>query len=271
MGDVETSGVLFDPRRTGSTSTRASRACSCRSRAPRWSARPTPSARCRSSPTAPPPCAAAAAASWSARTTSTRSGFILDDVLADDARTPTSATASPGPVTAIVDYSFGNFKYLVTTRAGSRVDNGLKREVTEKPTGRQVAIASMNVENLGRAEPGRRSSPRLAHILVDNLRSPDIVALEEIQDNDGAATEGDSDASLTWNALHRRDRRPPAARATSTGRSTRRRAPDGGEPGGNIRVGFLYRTDRGLQFVDRAGRHRDHRDDARTRAGAARS
>lgn len=28
---------------------------------------------------------------------------------------------------------------------------------------------------------------------------------------------------------------------------------DGGEPGGNIRVAFLYRTDRGLSFTDRAG------------------
>ena len=28
---------------------------------------------------------------------------------------------------------------------------------------------------------------------------------------------------------------------------------DGGQPGGNIRVGFLYRTDRGLAFVDRPG------------------
>ena len=27
----------------------------------------------------------------------------------------------------------------------------------------------------------------------------------------------------------------------------------GGEPGGNIRVAFLFRTDRGLQFVDRPG------------------
>jgi hypothetical protein len=28
---------------------------------------------------------------------------------------------------------------------------------------------------------------------------------------------------------------------------------DGGEPGGNIRVGFIFRTDRGLAFVDRPG------------------
>jgi len=28
---------------------------------------------------------------------------------------------------------------------------------------------------------------------------------------------------------------------------------DGGEPGGNIRVGFLFRTDRGVEFIDRPG------------------
>src|SRR2546428_8513322 len=28
---------------------------------------------------------------------------------------------------------------------------------------------------------------------------------------------------------------------------------DGGEPGGNIRVAFLFRIDRGLAFVDRSG------------------
>ena len=51
----------------------------------------------------------------------------------------------------------------------------------------------------------------------------------------------------------------------TTGRSTRRTTPTAG---GNIRVGFLFRTDRGLEFVDRPGgdattpteieRHRGH-------------
>ena len=35
---------------------------------------------------------------------------------------------------------------------------------------------------------------------------------------------------------------------------------DGGEPGGNIRVGFLFRTDRGLAFVDRPGGRLDDAD-----------
>ena len=60
--------------------------------------------------------------------------------------------------------------------------------------------------------------------------------------------------------------RRPAAGSGSSPRSSRPAArlrfrsidpinnDDGGAPGANIRVGFLYRTDRGLEFVDRAGR-----------------
>ena len=54
-------------------------------------------------------------------------------------------------------------------------------------------------------------------------------------------------------AVHRGDQSRPAARHTSSGRSTPSTIADGGEPGGNIRVGFLFRTDRGLAFVDRPG------------------
>ena len=50
----------------------------------------------------------------------------------------------------------------------------------------QLAIASMNVENLDPTDPPDKFA-RLASIVVDNLRSPDILAVEEIQDNNGAA------------------------------------------------------------------------------------
>ena len=52
----------------------------------------------------------------------------------------------------------------------------------------------MNVENLDAGATRRTSSTRLAAIVVDNLRSPDILAVEEIQDNDGAASPAPTDA-----------------------------------------------------------------------------
>src|SRR5678815_5541524 len=91
-----------------------------------------------------------------------------------------------------------------------------------------------------------------AHLIVDNLKAPDLVTVEEIQDNNGAVDDGTTDARLTYQTL--------IAAIQSAGGPTyqyRQIDPvndqDGGEPGGNIRIGFLFRTDRGLQFVDRPG------------------
>ena len=176
--------------------------------------------------------------------------FILDDGIAE----PPDANVGDGlrgPVRAVVAYSFANYKYLVTT-APERIDRGLRREVTRAPRRDELAIASMNVENLSAAEPDEAKFARLAHILVDNLRSPDIVAVEEVQDNDGAADKGTTDATATWNRLI-------AAIAAAGGPAYAFRqidpedGADGGQPGGNIRVGFLFRTDRGVAFVDRPG------------------
>jgi predicted extracellular nuclease len=87
---------------------------------------------------------------------------------------------------------------------------------------------------------------------VDNLRSPDILAVEEIQDNDGAVSAAPTNAEATYARF--------IGTIAAQGGPTyefRQIDPesnqDGGEPNGNIRVGFLYRTDRGVRFVDRPG------------------
>ena len=93
----------------------------------------------------------------------------------------------------------------------------------------------------------------LGGLIVNNLRSPDLIALEEIQDNNGATNDGVvGRRSTTWSMLI-------TAIAAAGGPTYQFRQidpvddQDGGEPGGNIRVGFLFRTDRGLEFVDRPG------------------
>ena len=92
----------------------------------------------------------------------------------------------------------------------------------------------------------------LASIVVDNLRSPDILAVEEMQDNDGAASPAPTDASLTYKRFI-----DAIAAAGGPRYEFRQIDPepltDGGEAPGNIRVGFLFRTDTGVEFVDRPG------------------
>jgi uncharacterized protein len=152
------------------------------------------------------------------------------------------------PVTGVLDYSFGNFKLNPTT-ALTRVDRGLEQEVTSVPTDHQIAVATYNVENL---DPSDTTFSRHADYIVNHLRSPDLIAIEEIQDSNGATNDGVTDATVTWNALI-------AAIASAGGPTYEFRQinpvddQDGGEPGGNIRVGFLFRIDRGLEFIDRPG------------------
>jgi hypothetical protein len=150
----------------------------------------------------------------------------------------------------VLDYDFGNFEVNLTS-ALTRVDNGLAREVTADPAAKELAVATFNVENLDANEPQSKFDA-LAGQIVNNMRSPDVVSLEEIQDNNGATNDSVVDASQTLTKL--------VNAISAAGGPTydfRQIDPvddqDGGEPGGNIRVGFIFRTDRGLAFVDRPG------------------
>ena len=179
-------------------------------------------------------------------------------------RSSTSATRYGASIVGILDYNFGNFELLPTaTPAG--VDNHLTREVTAPIAHPDViSIGTFNVENLDPNDDPSKFQ-ELASLIVQNLRSPDVLSLEEIQDNNGPTNDGTVDATDTLNEL--------IAAIQSEGGPAydfRQINPvnnaDGGEPGGNIRVGFLFRTDRGVAFVDRPGGGRDDGDNGRRRA-----
>ncbi|MET8545988.1 lamin tail domain-containing protein [Kitasatospora sp. NPDC004799] len=168
------------------------------------------------------------------------------------APTPTADVGDTlsGATVGVLDYAFGNFTLQVTaTPTVSR--GGTAPEVTAAPTAGQLAVATFNVENLAPSDPQSKFDG-LAAGIVTNLRSPDLVALEEIQDNSGATDDGTVSATQTLAKL-------TAAIAAAGGPSYSYRAidpvdgQDGGQPGGNIRQVFLFRTDRGLTFTDRPG------------------
>jgi predicted extracellular nuclease len=178
---------------------------------------------------------------------------ILDDTIIGAGRMPVVNVGDgfAGAVDGVLDYSFGNFKLQVTA-APTAVGRGLARETTQAQRQPELAVATFNVENLDPTDSPAKFSA-LAQQIVQNLRAPDIIAIEEIQDNDGAANTGTVDASVTWRLLIE-----AIAAVGGPAYDWRSIDPaddqDGGEPGGNIRVGFLFRTDnRQLSFVDRPG------------------
>jgi uncharacterized protein len=179
--------------------------------------------------------------------------IILNDLISGGPTLPgvDVADSFPGATVGVIDYSFGNFKLEVATLP-SVSDGGLARETTAASGTGELALATFNVENLDPHDPPAKFAA-LAEVIVNNLRSPDLISVEEVQDNNGPTNDATVAADVTWGLLI--DAIEAAGGPTSY--DYRQIDPasnqDGGEPGGNIRVGFLFRTDRGLAFVDRPG------------------
>ncbi|SEC57344.1 MULTISPECIES: endonuclease/exonuclease/phosphatase family protein [Streptomyces] len=169
-------------------------------------------------------------------------GATADFPTADVGDTLTGTTTGP------LDFNqYGGYT-LVAGRLGTLKSGGLQRETTEKQSDKQLAVATYNVENL---DPSDKTFDQHAAAIVHNLQSPDIVSLEEIQDDNGATDDGTVDASVTVNKLI------DAIVAAGGPRYDWRAIDpvndqDGGEPGGNIRQVFLFNPER-VSFVDRAG------------------
>lgn len=142
---------------------------------------------------------------------------------------------------------FGGYT-LVANRLGTLDKGGLQRETTRSQSRGELAVATYNVENL---DPGDGTFAAHAAAIVNNLRSPDIVSLEEIQDNNGATDDGTVAADQTVNKLI--DAIVAAGGPKYDWRSIDPvNDQDGGEPGGNIRQVFLFNPQR-VSFTDRAG------------------
>ncbi|HET7026093.1 MAG TPA: endonuclease/exonuclease/phosphatase family protein [Candidatus Limnocylindrales bacterium] len=151
--------------------------------------------------------------------------------------------ATIGPL----DWSnFGGY-VLEASTLGSVEHNDLPRVTANPGTKKQLSIATYNVENLAPSDSSAKFAA-LARGIVTNLASPDVVALEEIQDNTGATDDGVVAANQTLDKL-------TAAVTVAGGPSYAWREvdpvndEDGGQPGGNIRVAFLFNPAR-VSFVD---------------------
>lgn len=151
-------------------------------------------------------------------------------------------------VTGVVNYSSTNYEVLVSNAPTVAQASTLQKEVTVLTgTASQLTVATFNVENLDPSD-GATKFNALGSAIVNNLKSPDIINLEEIQDNNGATNDSVVDASLTIQTLIN-------AIAAAGGPTYQYRQinpvddTSGGEPGGNIRVVFLFNPSR-VSFVE---------------------
>ena len=151
-------------------------------------------------------------------------------------------------ITGVVTYKNKTYK-IDPSSVPAIQDGGLKREVSKiYPSEDKLTIASYNIENFSANNKGHDETPeekvdKIANSFIKEVHSPDIITLIEVQDNNGGVNDGTVDGVKSGEKL--------AQRINSLGGPDYKYteiAPvdgkDGGKPGANIRVAYLYNPNR---------------------------
>ncbi|WP_456288954.1 5'-nucleotidase C-terminal domain-containing protein [Paenibacillus sp. AK002] len=152
-------------------------------------------------------------------------------------------------VIGVIGYNGGNFKVIPAKDSLPPIDSSsFKQEVsTIDVNAEQLRVATYNIENF---YPGVSSAKinKLAESIVNNIKSPDIIGLVEVQDNNGEQNNGTTAADQSYQTLINAIKAAGGPTYSFTDIEPVNNN-DGGAPGANIRVGFLYNADR-VQLTD---------------------
>jgi len=175
--------------------------------------------------------------------------IVIDDRLVPDPPALVVGDTLGGVVDGILHYSYGSYKLLNTSALPRVTEGGPDRENTFlEGDATHLTVATFNVENLSFTSPDEKFR-RLARIVAENLGSPDVVALQEVQDDSGPEDDGTVGAERTL-------ARMIDAIETAGGARYHKRSvdpvdnADGGQSGANIRNVYLFNPVR-VEFVDR--------------------
>jgi len=153
------------------------------------------------------------------------------------------------PIVGVVDYDFGNYRIQLVSKPV------LSQNAPFKPTEAQavekdwhLAVATYNLENFNSLQDVE-GSRQIAWEIVEMLKAPDILVLQEIMDDDGSLDSGQVSAERNLASLI--DDIVDASKGQVVYKSLNIDPvgnADGGIPGGNIRTVILYQTNRGLRL-----------------------
>ena len=145
-----------------------------------------------------------------------------------------------GPVAGIADYAFGTYRvWPLAPMTVEAPGTGCDVSASLGSDRRHLTVATFNVENLSFAGPAERFA-RIGEVVARRMGAPDVLALEEVQDDSGPAGKGDGvvtsrktlDALVAGIAAAGGPRYEAAWIDPVEGK-------EGGQPGGNIRVALL--------------------------------
>ena len=151
-------------------------------------------------------------------------------------------------ITGVVTYK--NKTYKIDPNSVPKLqDGGLKREVSKiYPAEDKLTIASYNIENFSANNSGHDETPeekvdKIANSFIKEVHSPDIITLIEVQDNNGGVNDGTVDGVKSGEKLAQRIKSlgGPDYKYTEIAPVDGK---DGGKPGANIRVAYLYNPKR---------------------------
>ena len=174
------------------------------------------------------------------------------------------------PIMGVVDYDFGNYRIqplnkLIT--AQNKPYTPIAAQGTLEDW--QLAIATYNLANFNSLQEVERSR-QVAKEIVEMLKAPDILVLQEIMDDDGSL---DSQVvSAERNIASLIDDIVDASKGAVVYKALNidpLRNADGGIIGGNIRTVILYQTNRGIRFTGGAAGKADQETGLRNENGRA--
>ena len=151
-------------------------------------------------------------------------------------------------ISGVVTYRNKTYKIDPTT-VPTLQDGGLKREVSKiYPAEDKLTIASYNIENFSANSNGHDETPeekvdKIANSFIKEVHSPDIITLIEVQDNNGGVNDGTVEGVKSGEKLAQRIKSlgGPDYKYTEIAPVDGK---DGGKPGANIRVAYLYNPKR---------------------------
>ncbi|NES68427.1 MAG: type I secretion C-terminal target domain-containing protein, partial [Okeania sp. SIO2D1] len=155
-----------------------------------------------------------------------------------------------GDVTGVVSYDFGNFQ-IQPTQSFTAGSSTIQAEVTNiTPENDRLTVASYNVLNLdpndsdGDTDVANGRFETIASQIINNLSTPDIIGLQEVQDNNGSVNDGTIAADETLQTLVDAIAAAGGPDYEFIDNTFITDGASGGQPGGNIRTAFLYNPDR---------------------------
>ena len=151
-------------------------------------------------------------------------------------------------ITGVVTYKNRTYK-IDPSSVPAIQDGGLKREVSKiYPSEDKLTIASYNIENFSANNNGHDETPeekvdKIAKSFIKEVHSPDIITLIEVQDNNGGVNDGTVEGVKSGEKLAQRIKSlgGPDYKYTEIAPVDGK---DGGKPGANIRVAYLYNPKR---------------------------